>query len=83
MDKLGLKLIQQQPKITVMAIDRDATDVLETRLSPWQDYFSKQFANLFNRVGKIRNYKVQEDFLEKLNPVQQNPGSEHSTRKSG
>ena len=71
MDKLGPKLIQQQPKVTVMAIDRDATDDLETRLSPWLEYFSKQFANLFKRVGKIRNCKIQEDFLENLNPVQQ------------
>ena len=71
MDKLGLKLIQQQPKVTVITIDRDATDDLETRLSPWQEYFSKQIANLFNRLGKIRNYKLQDNFLDKLNPVQQ------------
>ena len=64
MDKLGLKLIQQQPKVTVITIDRDAADDLETRISPWQEYFSKQIANLFNRLEKIRNYKLQDNFLE-------------------
>ena len=68
---MGLKLIQQQPEGTVMTIDQDAKDDLGPQLTPWQEYFSKQSGKLFNRVGKIKNYKVQENFFEKLNAVQQ------------
>ena len=45
--------------------------VPEGELDSWQSYFSKQFSNLFNRVGKIRNYKVQAELFENLIPVQQ------------
>ena len=48
----------------------EATDV-EDSLDNWQIYFSKQFENLFNRVGKIKNYKVHADFFAKLTPIQQ------------
>ena len=39
----------------------------EDSLDPWQTYFSKQFNNLFNRVGKIKNYKVHADFFRNVN----------------
>ena len=41
---------------------------------PWDDWqldFSKQFLNLFNRVGRNRNDKTQADFFKTLVPVQQ------------
>ena len=71
MDKLGLKLIQKQLEGTVMMIDRDAADNLGPQMTPCQEHISKQFAKLFNRVGKIRNYKVQADFFEQFNPLQE------------
>ena len=40
-------------------------------MDSWQTYFSKQFSNLFSRVGKIRSYKVAAEFFENLAPVQQ------------
>ena len=43
----------------------------EDSLDPWQTYFSKQLNNLFHRVGKIKNYKVLEEFFETLTPIQQ------------
>ena len=45
--------------------------VPEGELDSWQTYFSKQFSNLFNRVGKIRNYKLQAEFFENFIPVKQ------------
>ena len=82
MEKLGLKLIQQRPEGTVMAIDQDAADDVGPQLTPWQEYFSKQFGKLFNRAGKFKTYKVQAKFFEKLNTVQQKDGGfENITRK--
>ena len=40
-------------------------------LDSWQEYFRKQFSNLFSRVEKIKNYKVQAEFFQSLTPVQQ------------
>ena len=40
-------------------------------LDGWQLHFSKQFNNLFNRVGRIRDYKIQADFFKALMPVRQ------------
>ena len=39
---------------------------VEESLDPWQTYFSRQFKNLFHRVGKIKNYKVQTELFETL-----------------
>ena len=43
----------------------------EDSLDPWQTYFSKQFNNLFHRVGKNKNCKVHAEFFETLTPIQQ------------
>ena len=73
MPQLGLQLVQQSPEDQIMSIDEvdQETSGPEGELDSWQTNFSKQFANLFNRVGKIRNYKVQAEFFENLTPVQQ------------
>ena len=72
---LGLQIVQKVPKENVMSVQgeqarAEATEE-EGSLDPWQTYFSKQFNNLFNRVGKTKNYKVHADFFETLTPVQQ------------
>ena len=46
------------------------TSSAEAPPDQWQLYFSNQFNNLFRRVGKIRNFKRQVKFFEKLTPVQ-------------
>ena len=73
MPQLGLQLVQQTPGDQIMSIGEENQDALESEgeLDSWQSYFSKQFSNLFNRVGKIRNYKVQAEFFENLTPVKQ------------
>ena len=74
MHQLGLQLVQQSPPgDQIMSIDEVDPEpaVPEGELDSWQTYFSKQFSNLFNRVGKIRNYKAQAEFFEDLIPVQQ------------
>ena len=74
MPQLGLQLVQQSPGEQIMSIEEGSKDALEPEgeLDSWETYFSKQqFSNLFSRVGKIRNYKVQAEFFENLNPVQQ------------
>ena len=73
MPQLGLQLVQQSPGEQIMSIGEENQDALEPEreLDSWQTYFSKQFSNLFSRVGKIRNYKVQAEFFENLTPVQQ------------
>ena len=72
MPQLGLQLVQQSPGDQIIAIGEVNQDALESEgeLDSWQTYFSKQFSNLFNRVEKIRNYKVQAEFFENLTPVQ-------------
>ena len=40
-------------------------------LDEWQLHFIKQIYNLFNRVGRLRNYNLPADFLKALMPVQQ------------
>ena len=73
MPQLGLQLVQQSPGDQTMSIDEvdEKTPVQEGELDSWQTYFSKQFSNLFNRVGKRRNYEMQVEFFENLTPVQQ------------
>ena len=73
MPQLGLQLVQQTPGDQIMSIGEGSHDALEPEgeLDSWQTYFSKQFSNLFSRVGKIRNYKVAAEFYENLTPVQQ------------
>ena len=73
MPQLGLQLVQQTPGDQIMSIGEGSHDALEPEgeLDSWQTYFSKQFSNLFSRVGKIRNYKVAAEFFENLTPVQQ------------
>ena len=71
MPNLGLQIVQKAPEENVMSVQNDqsgaeATEV-EDSLDHWQTYFSKQFENLFNRVGKIRN----SIFFETLTPIQQ------------
>ena len=51
MENPGLQLMQLQPEGIVMAIDQDATGDPEIQPKPWQQEFSKQFTNLFRRVG--------------------------------
>ena len=75
MPNLGLQIVQKAPEENVMLVQNDqsaaeATEV-EDSLDNWQIYFSKQFENLFNRVGKIKNYRVHADFFETLTPIQQ------------
>ena len=64
MPQLGLQLVQQSPGEQIMSIGEGNQDALEPELDSWQTYFSKQFSNLFSRVGKMRNYKVQAEFLK-------------------
>ena len=75
MPNLGLQIVQMAPEGNVMSVQSDQGTVEETdvedSLDNWQIYFSKQFENLFNRVGKIKNYKVHADFFETLTPIQQ------------
>ena len=79
MGKLGLQLMQADPRGDVMNI-QGAEDISckeghdepeEEQMDQWQSYFSKLFPKLFTRVGKIRNYKVQAEFFKNLVPVQQ------------
>ena len=65
--------MQRTPLDQVMSIGEEDTEASrqEGELDSWQTYFSKQYSNLFNRIGKIRNYKMQADFFENLTPVQQ------------
>ena len=67
--------VQKTPEENVMSVESDqsaaeATEV-EDSLDHWQTYVSKQFENFFNRVGKIKNYRVHADFFETLTPIQQ------------
>ena len=75
MPNLGLQIVQRAPEEKVMSVQgeppgAEATEE-EDSLDTYQIYFSKQFNNLFNRVGKIKNYKVHADFFETLTPIQQ------------
>ena len=73
MPQLGLQLVQKSPGNQIMSINEvdQETSGPEGALDSWQTYFSKQFSNFFNRVGKIRNYKVPAGFFENLTLVQQ------------
>ena len=75
MPNLGLQIVQRAPEENVMSVQgeqpgAEATED-EDSLDPWQIYVSKQINNLFNRVGKIKNYKVHADCFETLKPIQQ------------
>ena len=63
MSHLVLQLVQRKPGQEVMSIQETFGDEGESQLEKWQDYFSKLFCNLFERLRKIRNYKVQAVFL--------------------
>ena len=75
MPNLGLQIVQRTPEQKVMSVQGKQpgaeTSSEEDSLNPWQTYFSKQFDNLFHRVGKIKNYKVQAEFFETSTPIQQ------------
>ena len=70
MPNLGLQIVQRTPEQKVMSVQGEQlgaeTSIEEDSLDTWQTYFSKQFINLFHRVGKIKNYKVQAEFFEML-----------------
>ena len=75
MPNLGLQIVQRTPEEKVLSAQGeqpgDKAEGEEDSLDPWQTYFSKQFNNLFHRVGKIKNYKVHAEFFETLTPIQQ------------
>ena len=80
MGKLGLQLMQADPRGAVMNIQgtEDSScekehvgESEEEQMDQWQLYFSKLFPKLFTRICKIRNYKVQAEFFKILVPVQQ------------
>ena len=70
MPNLGLQTVQRTPEEKVMSVQGEQpgaeTTGEEDPLDPWQTYFSKQFNNLFHRVGKIENFKVHAEFFETL-----------------
>ena len=72
MQELGLMLVQAPAGQGVHNIQKqvDAAEQGED-LDDWQNHFSKQFHNLFHKVGRIRNYKVQAEFFKNLLPIQQ------------
>ena len=70
MPNLGLQIVQKAPEENSMSVQgeqpgAEATEG-EDSLDPWQISFSRQFNNIFNKVGKIKNYKVHADFFETL-----------------
>ena len=71
MSHLGLHLEQRKLGQELMSIQETVGDKGESQLEKWQDYFCKLFSNIFSRMGKIRNYKVQTEFLNNLIPIQQ------------
>ena len=54
-----------------MVIQKPAEQQQDETSDEWQLCFSKQFHILFNRIRRIRNYKVQADFFKALMPAQQ------------
>ena len=80
MGKLGLQLMQADPRGAVMNIQgaddsscekEQVGESEDEQMDPWQQYFSKLFPKFFTRIGKIRNYKVQAEFFKNLVRVQQ------------
>ena len=63
MGKLGLQLMQENPRGEVMSIQgvesasgsEQASEPEERDMDTWQHYFSKLFPNFFTKTGKIRN----------------------------
>ena len=70
MPNLGLQIVQKTPEQKVMSVQGEQPGAerssVEKSLDPWQTYYSKQFINLFRRVNKIKNYKVQTELFETL-----------------
>ena len=63
MGKLGLQLMQADPRGAVMNIqgtddssceNEQVGESEDEQMEPWQQYFSKLFPKLFTRIGKIR-----------------------------
>ena len=58
-DGVGLMLVQTPAEQGVLNIQGQLDAAVREDLDDWQKLFSKQFYNIFLRVGRIRNYKVQ------------------------
>ena len=71
MPQLGLQIVQRNPGQEVLSIQETVGEKGEGQLEKWQNYFSKLFCNIFKRVGKIRNYRVQAELFNNLIPIQQ------------
>ena len=72
MPELGLMLVQAPSEQGVHNIQQHGNTVeMDGDLDDWQRHFSKHFHQLFRRVGRIRNYKVQAEFFKNLIPIQQ------------
>ena len=75
MPNLGSQIVQRTPEQKVMSVQGEQpgaeTPREENSSDPWQTYFRKQFNNLFQGVGKIKNHKVHAEFFETLTPIQQ------------
>ena len=70
MPNLGLQIVQKAPEENVMSVQGEQPGAEATEgegsLDLWQIYFRNQSNNIFNRVGKIKNYKLHADFFETL-----------------
>ena len=66
---LGLQLIQAAAGY-VLNIQGSLEQQQDETLEEWQLHFCEQYNNFINRVGRIRNKKVQTDFLKALMPKQ-------------
>ena len=72
MPELGLMLVQALVEQGVHNIQKQVEAAEQGEdLDDWQNHFSKQFYNLFYRVGRIRNYKFQAEFFKNLMLIQQ------------
>ena len=68
--QLCLQLVQATAG-DLMVIQKPAEQQQDKTLHEWQLHFSKQFHILFNRIRRIRNYKVQADFFKAPMPAQE------------
>ena len=72
MTALGLKLSQAPVNEGIKNIyGQLAQNEQGAGLDDEQKHFSKPFSNVFNRIERIRNDKIQEEFLKNQTPVQQ------------
>ena len=69
MSQLRLQLVQAAAG-DVMNIQKSSEQQQDRQLGEWQLHFSNQLKDLFNRVGRISNYKARVDFLKSLRPMQ-------------